>query len=97
MGTISDFDIEETKERIDVDKLRVKEKILFYQDLTLYEDELHDHGIAALSVKIVSHHKAQKDTNNFSYSNSNNFSLLSESCRLVCFYFCVIFFELITL
>lgn len=32
----------------------VKEEILFYTDLTLFEDELHDHGIAALSVKVVS-------------------------------------------
>lgn len=54
MGTISGFEVEETKERIDVDKLKVKEKILFYHDLTLYEDELHDHGIAAMSIKIVS-------------------------------------------
>lgn len=54
MGTMEGFEIEETRERIDVDKLKVKEKILFYHDLTLYEDELHDHGIAATSVKIVS-------------------------------------------
>ena len=27
--------------------------ILFYDDVTLYEDELHDNGIANLSVKIV--------------------------------------------
>ncbi|XP_043268518.1 TIP41-like protein isoform X2 [Venturia canescens] len=52
MGTTLGFEVQETKERIDVDKLKVKEKILFYHDLTLYEDELHDHGIAAMSVKI---------------------------------------------
>ncbi|KZC06983.1 PREDICTED: TIP41-like protein [Dufourea novaeangliae] len=51
-GTISDFKIEETSERIDMDKLKRKDKILFYNDLTLFEDELHDNGIAVCSVKI---------------------------------------------
>lgn len=46
--------IEETNQKIDVNKLRQKEKIEFYIDLTLFEDELHDNGIASLSVKIVS-------------------------------------------
>lgn len=45
---------EDTDEKLDIFKLMQKEKILFYQDLTLFEDELHDHGIAACSVKIVS-------------------------------------------
>lgn len=53
-GTISNFEIQETNERIDVDKLKRREKILFYHDLTLFEDELHDNGIAVCSVKIVS-------------------------------------------
>lgn len=53
-GTISNFEIQETNERIDVDKLRRRDKILFYHDLTLFEDELHDNGIAVCSVKIVS-------------------------------------------
>lgn len=44
----------DTDERINVEKLKQKEKILFYQDFTLYEDELHDNGIASCSVKIVS-------------------------------------------
>ncbi|XP_012279673.1 TIP41-like protein [Orussus abietinus] len=52
MGTASGFDIEETGERIDVEKLKRKDKILFYHDLTLFEDELHDNGIAVCSVKI---------------------------------------------
>lgn len=54
-GTISGFHLEETKERIDLEKLRRKEKIRFYHDLTLFEDELHDNGIAVCSVKIVSY------------------------------------------
>ncbi|XP_018307473.1 TIP41-like protein [Mycetomoellerius zeteki] len=51
-GTISGFKIEETNERIDIDKLRQRDKIMFYHDLTLFEDELHDNGIAVSSVKI---------------------------------------------
>lgn len=31
-----------------------KEQILFYNDLTLFEDELHDNGTSVSSVKIVS-------------------------------------------
>lgn len=54
-GTMSGFKIEETNERIDMDKLKQRDKILFYHDLTLFEDELHDNGIAADSVKIVGH------------------------------------------
>lgn len=53
MGTMSGFEVEETSERIDVNKLKQKEKILFYHDITLFEDELHDNGIAVCSVKIV--------------------------------------------
>ncbi|XP_076278085.1 TIP41-like protein [Lasioglossum baleicum] len=51
-GSVSNFKFEETNERIDMDKLRRKDKILFYHDLTLFEDELHDNGIAVCSVKI---------------------------------------------
>ena len=44
--------IEETDERIDLEQLKVKEKILFYDDVCLYEDELGDNGSSMLSVKI---------------------------------------------
>lgn len=55
MGTMSnDFIEEDTSERIDIEKLKQREKILFFHELSLYEDELHDHGIASLNVKIVS-------------------------------------------
>lgn len=54
MGTMSGIEVEDTEERIDVEKLKRKDKILFYVDLTLFEDELHDNGIASLSVKMVS-------------------------------------------
>lgn len=54
MGTMSGFQVEDTDERIDMEKLKRKDKILFYVDITLFEDELHDNGIASLSVKMVS-------------------------------------------
>ena len=60
MGTMSGFEIEETDERINLEKLKRKDKIMFYTDLTLFEDELHDNGIAALSIKMVIH-KINKD------------------------------------
>ncbi|KAM3968081.1 TIP41-like protein [Aphomia sociella] len=52
-GTITDnIVIEATDESINYDLLKQKEQILFYHDLTLFEDELHDHGISKLSLKI---------------------------------------------
>lgn len=54
-GTFSDkFNITDTEERINLEKLKEREKILFYHELILYEDELHDNGIASCTVKIVS-------------------------------------------
>ena len=54
-GTLNDdIRVEETTDKLDIFKLMTKEKIHFYHDLTLFEDELHDHGIASSSVKIVS-------------------------------------------
>lgn len=54
-GTLSGaYEITPTDERIDIERLKEKEKILFYHDLMLYEDELHDNGIATCTVKIVS-------------------------------------------
>ncbi|KAK9870271.1 hypothetical protein WA026_006359 [Henosepilachna vigintioctopunctata] len=52
-GTVSEnIFINPTDERINMEKLKVKEKILFYQDLMLYEDELHDNGISSCTIKI---------------------------------------------
>lgn len=48
------FQIEETDERIDMEKLKVREQIHFYADILLFEDELGDNGHSMLSVKIVS-------------------------------------------
>lgn len=42
-----------TTQAIDYEQLKVQEKILFYQDLILFEDELDDNGCSALSTKIV--------------------------------------------
>ncbi len=44
-----------TEERINIEKLKVKDEILFYDDVHLFEDELADHGVAQCSVKIVIH------------------------------------------
>ncbi|XP_045534026.1 TIP41-like protein [Papilio machaon] len=52
-GTLSDkIVVEPTDETINFEILKQKDQILFYHDLTLFEDELHDHGISKLSVKI---------------------------------------------
>ncbi|KAG5882117.1 hypothetical protein JTB14_016880 [Gonioctena quinquepunctata] len=52
-GTISDSAVvKPTEERINIEKLKEKEKILFYQELMLYEDELHDNGISSFTIKM---------------------------------------------
>eukprot|EP00121_Abeoforma_whisleri_P016453 Awhi_evm2s15099 len=55
-GTLSsstqDFTITATEERINLDLLKVQERILFYDDVILHEDELGDNGICELRVKI---------------------------------------------
>jgi len=45
--------VEASDERIDTDRLKVRDKISFYSDVVLFEDELHDSGCSVLSVKIV--------------------------------------------
>ena len=42
----------DTNERIDMEKLKRHERIHFYQDMILFEDELGDNGIAKMNVKI---------------------------------------------
>merc|ERR1712241_401175 len=39
-----------SNEKIDYEKLKVQEKILFFDEIILYEDELDDNGVAKLSV-----------------------------------------------
>lgn len=54
MGTVNKLlKATPTDEKINIERLKEKEKILFYHDLMLYEDELHDNGIASCTVKIV--------------------------------------------
>lgn len=44
--------VSETMERIDIEKLKVREKILFYEDMLLFEDELADNGTSLLNVRM---------------------------------------------
>lgn len=44
--------VSETEERIDMEKLKAREQIMFFDDVLLFEDELHDHGVSMISVKI---------------------------------------------
>ncbi|ROT85744.1 TIP41-like protein [Penaeus vannamei] len=43
---------EKSSERIDLDKLRVREEIKFYDEVFLYEDELDDNGSTRCVVKV---------------------------------------------
>ncbi|KAE9011656.1 hypothetical protein PR003_g15424 [Phytophthora rubi] len=44
--------VEASSERINFEKLKEREPILWFEDVGLYEDELHDHGTSAMSVKV---------------------------------------------
>lgn len=44
---------EATDTKLDIFKLMQKERLLFFHEISLFEDELHDHGISMCSVKIV--------------------------------------------
>lgn len=44
--------IEPTTEQLNLEKLKRQEPILFYDELTLYEDELADNGMSTLTLKI---------------------------------------------
>ncbi|XP_078265287.1 TIP41-like protein isoform X1 [Rhinoraja longicauda] len=41
-----------TTERIDLEKLKTREQIMYFEEVLLFEDELHDHGVSMLSVKV---------------------------------------------
>ena len=43
----------ETDEKIDIELLKKKEKIYFFEDVILFEDELADNGCALLNAKMV--------------------------------------------
>lgn len=52
--TVYATQVSPTSERIDLEKLKAREQIMFFEDVLLFEDELHDHGVSMISVKIVS-------------------------------------------
>jgi len=41
-----------TKARIDIEKLKARDPILFHDDIVLFEDELHDNGISIQNVRL---------------------------------------------
>lgn len=49
-----DTQVSATSDRIDLEKLKAREQIMFFEEVLLFEDELHDHGVSMISVKIVS-------------------------------------------
>ncbi|EFX82260.1 TIP41-like protein [Daphnia pulex] len=52
-GTVlGDLKVSATDLRIDMEKLKQKEAILFFDEIHLYEDELADHGCASFSIKV---------------------------------------------
>ena len=51
-STSSSVSVSITEDRINYEKLKERERILFYKDVVLYEDELDDNGCSKLSVKI---------------------------------------------
>ncbi|CAG5126453.1 unnamed protein product [Candidula unifasciata] len=44
--------VEQTSERIDIEKLKQRDPIQFYDDVLLFEDELSDNGTSMLNVKV---------------------------------------------
>uniref|UniRef100_A0A158PK15 TIP41-like protein n=1 Tax=Angiostrongylus costaricensis TaxID=334426 RepID=A0A158PK15_ANGCS len=51
-GTIRGCTVEPSNEAIDLERLKRQEPIGFYSQVTLYEDELADHGTAQMSVRL---------------------------------------------
>lgn len=45
--------VEETDENLDLELLAAPSQILFFDKLEFYEDELGDHGISFLDVRVV--------------------------------------------
>ncbi|KJH42388.1 TIP41-like family protein [Dictyocaulus viviparus] len=51
-GSVNGCIVESTDETIDLERLKRQEPIEFYAQVTLYEDELADHGTAQMSVRL---------------------------------------------
>ncbi|XP_016521660.1 TIP41-like protein isoform X5 [Poecilia formosa] len=52
LGEELQIKVTNTEERIDIEKLKAREHIMFFEEVLLFEDELHDHGVSMISVKI---------------------------------------------
>uniref|UniRef100_UPI0037E8DA60 TIP41-like protein isoform X2 n=1 Tax=Semicossyphus pulcher TaxID=241346 RepID=UPI0037E8DA60 len=52
IGDAMQMEVTKTSERIDLEKLKAREQIMFFDEVLLFEDELHDHGVSMISVKI---------------------------------------------
>lgn len=52
IGESIQMKVTKTTERIDMEKLKAREQIMFFDEVLLFEDELHDHGVSMISVKI---------------------------------------------
>ncbi|KAF6725749.1 TIP41-like protein [Oryzias melastigma] len=52
LGEEMQIKVTETSERINMEKLKARENIMFFDEVLLFEDELHDHGVSKISVKI---------------------------------------------
>ncbi|XP_007899520.1 TIP41-like protein [Callorhinchus milii] len=52
MGDQVKLKVTPTTDRIDLEKLKAREQIMYFEEVLLFEDELHDHGVSMLSVKV---------------------------------------------
>ncbi|XP_047235189.1 TIP41-like protein isoform X1 [Girardinichthys multiradiatus] len=52
LGEELQMKVTKTEDRIDIEKLKAREHIMFFEEVLLFEDELHDHGVSMISVKI---------------------------------------------
>lgn len=52
LGDALKLKVVSTTDHIDTEKLKAREQIKFFEEVLLFEDELHDHGVSSLSVKI---------------------------------------------
>ncbi|KAI9183439.1 Tap42 interacting protein [Blastocladiella emersonii ATCC 22665] len=52
VGDVASGTVERTDQEIPLDKLRVREPILFFDENVLFEDELGDNGVSKYSIKI---------------------------------------------
>ncbi|MBN3287000.1 TIPRL protein, partial [Polyodon spathula] len=68
LGDNLKFKVTATDDRIDMEKLKAREQIMFFEDVLLFEDELHDHGVSMVSVKIVSNTALLQQTNYIMYT-----------------------------